>query len=164
MEILTDNEIRDLLEMEKISLRKIDTNNLRLGPLGQKRATFDVQGIDGSRFKVKIRQSSKNLFDFSVILSYYIPETNRFYNLRRYNGSSHRHTNKIEGNVIEYKFHTHVATERYLRRGFRIEGYATETDRYHTIEECLIVFLKDCKIIQGSSFPTRLVEFGQNGR
>ncbi len=158
-EIITDNEIRDLLEMEKISTRKIDTSNLKLASFGQKKATFDVQGIDGSKFKVKIRQSSKNIFDFSIILSYYVPETNKFYNLRRYNGSSHRHTNKIEGNVIEYKFHTHIATERYLRGGFRIEGYAIETDRYHTIEECLIVFLRDCKIVQGNTFPTRLAEF-----
>ena len=162
MEILSDDDIRDLIEIKKVSSRKIDARYLKMGGLGQRKANFEVQGVDGSRFKVKIRQSSVNLLDFSIILSFCSSTTNRVYNLRRYNGNSHKHINKIEGNVIDHKFHKHIATERYLRRGFRIEGFANETDEYHTIEECLIVFQRDCNIVEGNTSVTRLQEFDKD--
>ncbi|MDZ7814842.1 MAG: DUF1828 domain-containing protein [Planctomycetota bacterium] len=38
--------------------------------------------------------------------------------MRRYNGKSHQHTNKIEGNTF-FDFHIHQATERYQEFGER---------------------------------------------
>ena len=41
-----------------------------------------------------------------------VPQSNRVFRLRRYNGKSHEHTNPIEKEIF-YDFHIHTATERY---------------------------------------------------
>ena len=160
MEILSDSHISDLVSIKKVADRQLEIGSLRASSFGHKKANFEVVGIEGSKFKVKIRQSPTNVLDFSIILSYYSPTTNVSYNLRRYNGNSHRHINAIEGDVIDHKFHIHRATERYQRLGKRIDDYATETREYSSIDECLIVFKRDCNITDGDTTETRLDDYG----
>ena len=55
------------------------------------------------------------------------------FRLRRYNGRSHQHTNKIE-EITFYDFHIHTATERYQDAGYAEEHFAEVTDRYVDFE------------------------------
>jgi hypothetical protein len=63
---------------------------------GHRELEINIEGADQSRFRIIFRQSKFNRLDFSVILGYVIPNTNQVLRLRRYNGKSHEHTNKIE--------------------------------------------------------------------
>ena len=63
--------------------------------------------------------------------------------LRRYNGKSHEHTNKIESETF-YDFHIHSATERYQDLGMREDSFALPTDRYSNIEEAVDYLFEDC--------------------
>lgn len=56
----------------------------------------------------------------------YLDRTKR---LRRHNGSSHRHTNRLEGRVVR-GFHVHLATERYQLAGLKEDDYAEATSNY----------------------------------
>ena len=67
------------------------------------------------------------------------------FKLRRYNGKSHEHSNKLE-NVKFYDFHIHFATQRYQDEGRKEESYAEVADRYSDINEALSCLLEDCNI------------------
>ena len=97
----------------------------------------------GSNYLVILRRSRINTLDFSVILSIERPRSNQVFILRRYNGKSHHHTNKIEGTRF-YDFHIHQATERYQLHGMNPEGYATPCDEYSNFDEALFCLLRDC--------------------
>ena len=80
------------------------------------------------------------MLDFSVILAVRVPGSSQLFRLRRYNGKSQEHSNRIEG-VEFYDFHIHVATERYQEFGTREDAYAEPTDRYGDYSgalQCLI--------------------------
>jgi hypothetical protein len=110
---------------------------------GHKERELDVTGLNGSEFQLNIRQSVFNPLDFSVILAYSMPGSNILFRLRRYNGRSHQHTNKIEGNTF-YDFHIHLATERYQVAGHDEESYAEPTDRYADLNGAIGCMLQDC--------------------
>jgi len=87
-----------------------------------------------------MRQNKINTFDFSIILAVRVPQSNQLFRLRRYNGKSHEHTNRLEDTTF-YDFHIHIATERYQEIGMREDAYAERTDRYsdfHGALQCLI--------------------------
>lgn len=135
-----DGEIASLLQERKplpIDWRR----RTRLRPkTGHEEASLDLDGGAGNAFRVILRRSGGNRFDFSVILAVRVPQSNRLFRLRRYNGNSHEHTNHIEGNTFD-GFHIHMATERYQNYGTREDGYAEPTDRYDDIQgavRCLI--------------------------
>jgi hypothetical protein len=94
-------------------------------------------------FRLIIRQNSKNRNDFSVILACLPPNSSTFFRLRRYNGKSHEHTNKLEQERF-YDFHIHTATERYQEEGQREDGYAEPTDRYHDLDGAINCMIADC--------------------
>lgn len=144
MRILSDEEIAALIADEK----KIPTG---LSPLTRmtercqhKRKDFDVETDSGNEFIVRVRQSSLNVLDFSVILGYKVPGSYAIFRLRRYNGNSHQHTNTIEQKTID-GFHVHMATERYQQlRGAKEDHYAEETDRYYHLESAIQCLLSEC--------------------
>jgi len=96
---------------------------------GHRRSTITVQGENGSRFRLFVRQLVLDPLDFSVILGYDVPNSNRVFRLRRNNGSSHRHTNRLAGQVV-HGFHVHLATERYQLAGLKEDDYAEATTSY----------------------------------
>ncbi len=87
-----------------------------------------------------------NELDFSVILAVQRPQSNRFFRLRRYNGLSHEHTNRIERETF-YDYHIHHATERYQEIGMHEDSFATPTDRYANYEGAIDCVISDAKFV-----------------
>jgi hypothetical protein len=109
---LTDAEIAILLN-EKKPLPRNYRSPVELRPKkGHKEREFEIAGENGNIFLIILRQSEINVLDFSVILGYQIPKSNVVFRLRRYNGKSHEHRNRIERDAF-YGFHIHTATQRY---------------------------------------------------
>lgn len=141
----TDQEITSFL-----SERKIMPGDWQIRPrMSEKRRhkerQIDIDGTDGSEFRIILRQSKINVLDFSIILGLRVPQSNLLFRLRRCNGKSHHHTNRIEGDSF-YDFHIHMATERYQELGMREDTYAETTDRYGTFEEALQCLCADANI------------------
>jgi len=120
-----------------------------------KRGDLKVIGADGNTFYIKVRISTLNVLNFSVILGYEPKETTSLFLLRRYNGKSHEHTNKIEGHRFR-DFHIHYATERYQARGFAEETYAEVTTLYSDLGGALNCFISDCNFLFPSDEPLPL--------
>lgn len=101
-----------------------------------------VTSIDGLHsFVMYLRQNEIHENDFSCGLRL-VRSGQDDVTLARYNGSSHRHVNKIEKDEISFKCHIHLATERYWNIGRKIEDYATSTVRYSNLSgaiQCMLV-------------------------
>jgi hypothetical protein len=142
---LTDKEIGSLLREPKTlpegSLAKIKFKTKR----GHKEFELGVTGSSENSFLLKFRQNEKNALDFSVILLYIPKGSNQYFRLRRYNGKSHEHTNKIEGETF-FGFHIHTATERYQQLGLDEDAFAEPTDRYANLQVATDCMIKDCAI------------------
>jgi hypothetical protein len=140
---LSDVEITALLAEPK-PLPEDYQARLQLRPKsGHKERELDITGAAGSDFQLIVRQSIFNPLDFSVILGYSIPGSNVLFRLRRYNGRSHQHTNRIEGNTF-YDFHIHMATERYQTAGIQEDHYAETTNRFADLVGAIQCMFQDC--------------------
>jgi hypothetical protein len=126
--ILDDNQIAALVNEPKPTVEPAG-----LTPTARKGAHRETQKsiatAQGSSFRLIVRQSALDPLDFSVILGYELPETTRVFRLRRHNGNSHDHPNRIERTVAR-GFHVHLATERYQLAGYEEDGYAETTNSY----------------------------------
>lgn len=109
---------------------------------GHLRSDATIKGASGNTFKVAIRKNDLDVFDFSIII-YLVAPTGKEFILRRYNGNSHRHTNRLEKEKID-GFHIHHATQRYQENTLHEEGYAEVTTRYSTYDAALDCLLEDC--------------------
>lgn len=112
---------------------------------GHDESELIIVGENQSEFHIILRKSRFNPMDFSVILGVRVPQSNRIFRLRRYNGKSHQHTNSIEGQTF-YDFHIHLATERYQNWGNRSpreDAYAEVTNRYGDATGALDCLLSD---------------------
>jgi hypothetical protein len=142
---LTDKEIQDLLNERKQITVTADELILNMKKKrGHKGSEHLIPRPDGSSFIIKVRISNENSLDFSAILGYSPPKSTKLFLLRRYNGKSHEHKNKMESENVFYDFHIHTATERYQREGTKEEYFAEITDRYSTIQEALNCLIADC--------------------
>jgi len=105
---------------------------------------MDLRGVEGSEFRLILRQNTFNALDFSVILAFCPPKSNQLFRLRRYNGKSHEHTNTIEGETF-YDFHIHKATSRYQDIGEKKEdAFAEPTDRFADMHGGIRCLIEDC--------------------
>jgi hypothetical protein len=154
---ITDIEIDALIKEEK----RIDQSLAAFGrnlkeKKGHKEFDLVINRPDHSAFKIIVRQSIENPLDFSAILGFIPPNKTDVFLLRRYNGKSHEHKNKIEKEPVFYDFHIHTATARYQIEGLREEFYAEVTDRYADLYGAIECLVTDCKIIstdtQGNLF------------
>ena len=127
--------------------------------LSSRETAVVVQGADGSRFRVIVRQSRQNRQDFSVILLVETKLTPDFH-LMRYDGGSHRHTNPMEGSRISFRPHIHRATARYQRaakaqpRKYRHDGFAFAVERFQDLTGAWNCFFDDVKLeppVKGSA-------------
>jgi hypothetical protein len=107
------------------------------------RKDFKIQTTAGNEFIVILRQSTRDVFDFSAILGYQLPGFNTIFRLKRYNGR-HTHSNSIEKTKINHGFHIHTATERYQKVSLKEESFAEETDRYTNLSGAVQCLLQDC--------------------
>lgn len=145
---LSESEI-NLLMMERKVLPGNWSTLIRLKP---KRGHFErqlkVTGDNANEFALILRKSMSNEFDFSVIIAVRLHNSNRVFRLRRYNGLSHIHTNRIECETF-HDYHIHIATERYQKLGMREDSYAIRTDRYLNFEGAI-----DCAISDATFVPS----------
>ena len=157
----SDRDIAALLQ-ERKPLPPDWLNNLRPRPKrGHDERGLEFTGGAGSEFRLIGRQSKRNPLDFSVILAVRVPQSNRIFRLRRYNGKSHEHTNLIE-KMTFHDFHIHVATERYQQFGVREDAYAEWTDRYADFRGALNCLIDDANF-EISSGPQRRFGFFEQG-
>jgi hypothetical protein len=141
--LLTDEDIAKLIA-ERKQLPASYTSKLGLREKrGHKERELDITGDNGSTFRLILRQSSLNILDFSAILAYLPEGSTQTFRLRRCNGKSHEHTNKLEKQTF-YDFHIHYATERYQTSGLREDAYAVPTDKYADFHGALRCLLDDC--------------------
>ena len=141
----TDDEINALITEEKTHTGTIHEIMVLKESDGHKRNSFDIIRPDGSRFIIKLRQNVNDMNDFSAIIAFQEKGSNKDFKLRRYNGKSHEHSNKLEGNK-HYAFHIHIATQRYQDAGRKEKSYAEATSRYSDIESALKCLLQDCNV------------------
>lgn len=144
MAVLNDPQILELLGEPK-PLPSDWTSRLRpkAGRIGHQVRDLDVRGEHGSDFRIIVRQSVLNALDFSVVLGYRPLAGPRLFRLRRYNGRSHEHRNRIEGDRF-YDFHVHTATERYQLLGMDEDAYAEPTTRYGDLSGAMTALIGDC--------------------
>jgi len=144
--LLTDAEILALINEPK-QLESGYMGKLQLRPKqGHKERELDITGTNGSEFRLILRQSLLNVLDFSAILAYSGESSSPVFRLRRYNGKSHDHTNKLERQTF-YDFHVHYATERYQHSGLSEDAYAEVTNRYGDFQGALSCLIEDCGLV-----------------
>jgi len=151
---MSESTIEALIKQPKLlssGFREVLLQNFKEQDV-HRRSELKVTGTESDGFIMIIRISKLNTLDFSLILGYEQRETTGVFLLRRYNGKSHTHTNKIEGNQFR-DFHIHSATERYQIRGFREEAYAEVTDRYSDLGGALNCMIADCGFVLPSDEP-----------
>lgn len=140
---LSDAEIQKLLDEPKQLPLDYESRLRPKSKSGHEEAELQIEGLGGSAFRLIIRRSEFNPLDFSVILGYQPPDTNILFRLRRYNGKSHEHSNRLEGETF-YKFHRHTATERYQEAGFREDTFAEADERFADLYEAMNCLFEDC--------------------
>ena len=151
--VYTDREIEMLILERKPLLDDWRTLLRKRVKPGHDEWDFGMVGENGNEFQIIMRVNNLNTLNFSVILAVYVPRSYRLFRLRRYNGRSHRHTNKIENQTF-YDYHIHMATERYQmsRRGHE-DSYAEVTDRYSEINGALACLCVDARIDVAGCLP-----------
>ncbi len=156
--MITDQEINKLLKVQKtIELREYNKLYKFTRTKGQhKEQEVALKGEDGNDFIIKTRLSKLNPLDFSAILGYILPNKTTIFRLRRYNGKSHEHKNKLEKQKF-YDFHIHTATERYQALGYDEEGYAQATNGYSDLHSAIDMMIKECNIGIPSGAQTKLI-------
>lgn len=83
-----------------------------------------------------------------MILAVRVPNSNQLFRLRRHNGKSHQHTNRIEDETFyDFHIHIHMATERYQEVGMREDAYAVPTTRYGDFQGALRCLIEDAGLV-----------------
>ncbi|MBN2564490.1 MAG: hypothetical protein JXB46_02150 [Candidatus Eisenbacteria bacterium] len=151
---MSDLDIASLVE-ERKPLPSEFARRFQLKPKrGHKERELTVTGSAGSKFVLILRESNINPMDFSAILAYRPPQSNQLFRLRRFNGKSHEHSNRLEGQTF-YDFHVHIATERYQDAGPREDAYAEPSTRFSDMSGALRCMLEDCgfELPEGTQIP-----------
>lgn len=150
---LRDSEIEALMSEVKQLPNDFERRLQLKAKTGHRERELSVTGEAGGQFRVVLRQSSINPLDFSVILGHLPPNSNTVFRLRRYNGKSHQHSNKLEGDRF-YDFHIHYATERYQDAGWKEDSFAKPTDRFHDFQGALNCLFSDAHfLLPGGETP-----------
>ena len=133
---------------------------------GHEQVNYTAVALDGTNheFEIYKRQNLRNGMedDFSCGISWIAPNGETL-TLKRYNGSSHDHPNRLEKNKLGLNCHIHFATEKYIKANLKPEGFAEVTDRYNSLDGALHCLVLDCKIkgintIPDSTNQTKLFE------
>lgn len=138
---ITDMEIKKWLASPKTIVEK-ETMQMKNG---MKKRNIKLKDNKNNFYQIYLRQNIQNKNDFSCGLSLEL-ENKTYFTLVRCNGNSHIHTNSLEKEKLEYCFHIHLATEKYIKAGKKADGFAEKTDEYDTIEKACQFLLKKCNI------------------
>ncbi len=163
---LTDEQIQDLIDEPK----RIDCSTASLlGTMKNKsgRASSHFQNshqfprVDGEGdWFIYLRRNRLNPLDFSCGLGFIPQGRKQAFMLRRYNGKSHEHTNRLEKQNPFYDFHIHQATERYQTSSYDDAHYATATNAYFDLASAFKCLMDDCRILDNSDEITQTELFG----
>lgn len=145
-ESLTDDKIADLLNCPK----RLTNPQARIkNKDGHEQVNYIAVALDGSGYEFEIykRQNLREGMEdsFSCGISWVAPNGETL-TLKRYNGPSHDHPNKLEKVKLGLTCHIHIATERYIKANRKAEGFAVATTRYSTLEGAFHCLVVDCKI------------------
>ena len=140
---LSDEEVAGFIAEPKLLPDNYERQMTLRPKLGHEERDLTLRGQAGTEFRPILRRSRANPLDFSAILAYCVPNSNVLFRLRRYNGKSHEHCNRIEGDRF-YAFHVHMATERYQDFGAREDAYAEPSDRFSTYEGARDLLFQEC--------------------
>lgn len=142
MNVIPDDKINVYLIERKTLPSNFNPQNIKLRDKGSY-SSFDQEAMSdsGNTYKLIVRQSNGNPSDFSIIVGVMLGGT--LFRLRRYNGNSHPHRNKLEGESFDEGFHIHKATQRYQENGFEEDGFAEKTTRYSNWHDALSTAIKD---------------------
>lgn len=156
MDIITDSQIQAYIQERKTLPKSFKPTLKEKNYYNQ--YEHEIKGESGNTFKIIIRQSKHNPLDFSVIFGVFIGGT--LFRLKRYNGDSHDHPNRIEKTKI-IGFHIHTATQRYQEKRFREEGFAEQTTRYSDWKSALeLMFKENNFVVEIDKAQKRLYENG----
>jgi 7-keto-8-aminopelargonate synthetase-like enzyme len=152
--MLTDKRITELLAMPKAVVNK-GARETKDGPVF--RIDYQVVArVDDEEFSVFVRRHTVMIDNFTAGLRW-LPKSAEPVILMRCNGSSHRHSNQIEGTRFEVGHcHVHVATERYITAGKNAEHYAETTSTYSTAQGALHELCRRCNISGLDTTPDEL--------
>lgn len=152
-ESLTDDKIKDLLELPKQLSNPMARSKHKDG---HEQFNFRATATDGTGYVFEIykRQNLREGMedDFSCGISW-VATNGELLTLKRYNGPSHDHPNHLEQTRIGYNCHVHVATERYIKANKKPEGFAEATKRYNSLDGALHCLVTDCNIKGISTNP-----------
>lgn len=145
-ESITDELISELITCPK---RVLNANARSKQKDGHEQYNFNAIAIDGTdrEFLIYKRQNLRSGVedDFSCGFAW-IASNGELLTLKRYNGSSHAHSNIIEKEKLGYVCHVHIATERYIKANRKPEGFAVVTNSYNSVNGAMHCLVKDCNI------------------
>ncbi|MXZ90736.1 MAG: hypothetical protein F4W95_05325 [Chloroflexi bacterium] len=126
--------------------------------VGRHETEVDLTGTGGTPFRILISLRHSSPENFTVILMLNSP-THPNFPLLRYDGGSHDHRNRLEGNRIIRRPHIHRATERYQIATYqrRPDGYAEETKRYQDLAGAWDCFRSDANLAFPDDDASRLL-------
>lgn len=96
-------------------------------------------------FVLYLRQNLIDPEHFSCGLKV-LKNNNENITLLRFNGCNHVHTNQLEKDKLEFKYHIHKATEKYIQASLKADGYAYETNRYNDLQSAIECLLADANV------------------
>ncbi len=155
---LTDSAIAALLTDQKLLAADWQERpEIRIKREDRQRS-ITLNGASGGEFIVIARQRPTDQQNFSLVLAVSRPRNpSRFFHLRRYDGNSHVHHNRLEGNRFA-GFHIHQATERYQRlANSREDGFAVATDRYSDLTGAWRCLIEDANVGVNLELPFHLL-------
>jgi hypothetical protein len=131
---LTDAQIEELLQCPK----RVQNPGCRERQEGKHlRRDYRVTSTDERHeFILFTRQSTVIREGFSAGLRWRL-KTGEEVILVRCNGADHPHTNVLERERFDAQFHVHRATESYIVAGKRVEGLASPTAAYSSLNGAL---------------------------
>lgn len=142
---LTDEKIENLINCPK---RLTNPNARKKVKYGHEQTNYQVMSIDNeTSFQVYTRQNLRSGMqgDFSCGISL-VSANGETLTLRRYNGYSHQHKNRIENEKFDFECHIHEAKERYINSNKKADGYAFKTKRYNTLDGAFHCLIEDFQI------------------
>jgi hypothetical protein len=108
-------------------------------------STCEAVSDAGDDFLIYLRQNKSLGDDFSCGIKWKTPD-GEWVVLARYNGSSHIHTNKLDGEVFIQQCHIHQITVEAVLSGCSHENHAVACDSYRTLDEAKLLLAKEFNV------------------
>jgi hypothetical protein len=108
-------------------------------------STCEAVSDSGDDFLIYMRQNKVLDDDFSCGIKWRTPD-GELVVLARYNGSSHIHTNRLDGEVFIQQCHIHQITVEAVQCGWSHENYAILSEAYANLNEAKRLLATDFNV------------------